>query len=83
MATSLTSQVFFWNSRSLRSKHPEIQSILLLVNFDILIFVEMGITKKDNFSFSGFIEIRKDKTHSKGGEILILILKNVAFWQIS
>lgn len=74
-------QVFFYNWRIFRSKRLKSQSIL--VNYDILSFVEMWLSHKDIFISSRFIEFRKDRTDLKGGEIQLFICKNVTFRQIT
>ena len=54
----------------------------ILVNYDVLIFVETWLTRKGNFCFPGFIEFTKERIHSKDGGLLILITRNVFFRQI-
>lgn len=81
MATFSTSLRFFhWNPRSLRSKLPEVQSIL--DNYDILIFVETWLSTSDTLSYPSFISFRKDRVHSRGGGILMLIRKSLVFTQL-
>ena len=54
----------------------------ILVNYDVLIFVDTWTTYKGNFSFLRSIEFSKDRIHSKDGGLLIVIYKNVFFRQI-
>ncbi|CAK9799805.1 Probable RNA-directed DNA polymerase from transposon BS [Anthophora quadrimaculata] len=73
-------KILYWNSRSIRRRLPEIQSVLSEV--DILICVESWLSPVDKLKFSGFNVYRKDRTYSSGGGILIAIRKNFIFSEI-
>ncbi|XP_066590556.1 uncharacterized protein [Prorops nasuta] len=46
---------------------------------DVFVIVESWLSENSDIYFSGFVAYRKDRLHSKGGGILILIRKNIAF----
>lgn len=73
-------KILFWNTRSLRLRLEEIQSIINEI--DILVCVETWLTSKENIHFPGFSTFRKDRTHSRGGGIAIFIRKNLAFHEL-
>lgn len=56
---------------------------LLLRNLDILVCVESWLTPKKDIQFSGFNVFRKDRIHSAGGGIIIIIRKSIAFSEVN
>ena len=76
----LTLKILFWNSRSISQRSKDIESIIK--NYDIFVCVESWLTKNDNIHFSGFVTFRKDRTHSRGGGIIIFIRKNLSFVEL-
>lgn len=73
-------RVLFWNARSL-NKHEE-ELIPILKNIDIFICVESWLKKDISVEFAGFNCFRKDRNHSRGGGILILLQKNISFSEV-
>lgn len=73
-------RLLFWNSRSLQKRKHELHSII--INLDIFICVESWLTADTDFNFPGFVTFRKDRQHARGGGILILIRKNIAFTEL-
>ena len=76
----LTLKILFLNSRSISRHSKDIQSIIK--DFDIFVCVESWLTKNDNIHFPGFPIFREDRTHSRGGGIIILIRKNLSFVEL-
>ncbi|KAK2574685.1 hypothetical protein KPH14_012943, partial [Odynerus spinipes] len=77
----ITLKLMFWNTRSVSQRLEEIQ--LILNKIDILVCVESWLSPDINISrFPGFVPLRRDRTQSRGGGILILIRKNMAFSEI-
>lgn len=75
-----TLRIVFWNARSINKRINELPT--LLQNIDIFMCVESWLTPEDDFRIPGYISFRKDRLHSKGGGILILIKQNLAFYEI-
>lgn len=59
----------------------EIQGILK--NIDIFICVETWLTEEKRIQFPGFSVFRKDRTHSRGGGLMLLIRNNLIYDVIS
>ena len=74
-------RIIFWNARSFLQRRNEISNILK--NTDIFICVESWLTAENNVRYPEFYAYRKDRVHSRGGGILILIRKNLAYNEIS
>lgn len=74
-------RILFWNSRSTLQRREEIQSIIN--DLDIFICVESWLTADDNIHYPGFTTFRKDRTHARGGGIVIFIRKNIAYLEIA
>ncbi|XP_076287597.1 uncharacterized protein LOC143212571 [Lasioglossum baleicum] len=76
--------ILFWNPRSILRRKEELPNIL--INLDILICVESWLSEESqtdkNFHFAGFKTFRKDRLHSRGGGILILIRNNLAYFEL-
>ena len=71
----------FWNSRSIKKRLAELQNILK--NVDLFVCVESWLTPSDsNINFPGFVTFRQDRQQTRGGGILVLVRKNIAFKQI-
>lgn len=49
----------------------------------MLVFVESWLTEKDKIHFPGFLTYRKDRVHSRGGGILLLIRQSLSFQEIA
>lgn len=73
-------RILFWNARSFKQHIADIETALK--DIDILICVESWLTHNDYIQFSGFAVYIKDRTHAKGGGIILLIRRNLAFRQI-
>lgn len=73
-------RIIYWNVRSFCKRREEIE--ILLKEADIFICVESLLTSKIAVRFPGFTTFRKDRSHSKGGGILILIRKDIAYKEI-
>ena len=74
-------RVTFWNVRSVRQHIFDIEN--LLKECDILICVESWLRPDTVINFPGFVAFRKDRDHTSGGGILLLIRKDLAFVEIS
>ena len=78
-------KILYWNARSFKQRRLELSSILK--NVDIFICVETWLTPSDTILksdiLSSFVIYRKDRVRAKGGGILILVRKNVAYHEIS
>lgn len=74
-------RILFWNTRSVLKRKQELTTILQ--NVDIFVCVESWLTTSrtsdEGIRFPGFVVYRKDRNHAKGGGILILIRKNLAY----
>ena len=77
-------KILYWNARSYKQRRLDLPSVLK--NIDIFICVESWLPPEDVIRNSdvptGFIVYRKDRSHSKGGGILIFIRKNLEFFEI-
>lgn len=61
-------QILFWNTRSFLRRREE---------------VELWLTSSTkNLHFSGFLTFRKYRTHSTGGDILLLICRSIAYTEL-
>lgn len=78
---SSTVRTIFWNTRSFLQRRNEIANVLQ--NLDIFICVESWLSEKDYIRFPEFYVFRRDRTHSRGGGILILIRKALDFQEIN
>ena len=74
-------KILYWNSRSFTQRQIELQ--IKLQEIDICICVETWLTEKDQVHFPGFVTYRKDREYSRGGGIIILVRKNLAFLEIT
>ncbi|XP_076658781.1 uncharacterized protein LOC143362464 [Halictus rubicundus] len=75
-------KIIFWNIGSVRQRAEEIETILKDV--DILICVETWLAPDSTFrTFPGFLTLRRDRTHARGGGILMFIRKSVAYREIN
>ena len=61
----------YWNPRSVRDKKEEISE--MIQDIDILVCVESWLKEYDNFQFSGFNTLRKDRQYTTGEGIVFLI----------
>lgn len=73
-------KIVFWISRSINKRKEELYSVL--EDLDIFVCVESWLTEANHFHFPGFKTFRKDRNHSSGGGILMLIRNNLAFLEI-
>ena len=75
-------KVLFWNTRSFLPRKLEVEKIIH--SYDIFICVESWLSpkKKDKILIPGFVTFRKDRIGSKGGGILFLINKRLAFYEL-
>lgn len=56
----------------------------MLQDVDILVSVETWLSPNNKFgNFPGFLTFRQDRSHSRGGGILMIIRKNIAFCKIN
>ena len=76
-----TIRILYWNTRSFLQRLQEIQRNLN--NFDLIICTESWLTEKDHPHFPGFVVYRADRLHSRGGGIIMIIRKNLAFTEIN
>lgn len=82
-------RVLFWNARSINKRKHELP--VLLLNIDIFICVESWLQDRDNNSCQkidstlapGFVQLQKNREDSRGGGILIMVRKSIAFREIS
>ena len=77
-------KIMFWNIRGIASKNDELCKILEA--FDICICVESwlrDVNGKIKLNFPGFNIFRKDREYTRGGGIIFLIRKNIAFKEIN
>lgn len=74
-------KVMFWNARSIL-KHKE-ELCVILKTIDIFICVESWLTDVKEFKMPGFVSFRRDRSHSAGGGILILIKNKLAFKELT
>ena len=74
-------RILFWNARSI-NKHKEEMEVILK-DIDLFICVESWLSENQNISYAGFDVYRKDRRHSRGGGILILISKKILFREIA
>ena len=73
-------RIVFWNCRSAYRKKNDI--IKMLQSVDILILVETWLNyliSHNDFNFSGFNVIRRDRPNGRGGGIAFIIRKNIAY----
>ena len=61
----------YWNVRSVKQREIELKKIL--INIDIFECVETWLKSDDHFEIPGFITVRQDRAHTRGGGILYLI----------
>ena len=73
-------KILFWNARSFNQRRTEL--LTKLHEYDVCICVESWLTNKDSVHFPGFVTFRQDRQQSRGGGIIILIRKNLAFKRI-
>lgn len=73
-------KIVFWNTRSFLRRKEEVEC--LLKTTDIFICVETWLTDKISVQFPGFLTFRKDRCLSRGGGILILIRKSIAYIEL-
>lgn len=81
-------RILYWNARSINKRKKEIPA--LLQNIDIFLCVESWLqdpadddTNNQDFTFApGFVQLQKNRHHSRGGGILIMIRKSIAFQEI-
>ena len=71
----------FWNARSLRTRKNELPTILS--DLDIFICVETWLKDSNDYQIPGFVSYRKDRLHSNGGGILILVKKSVGYVELT
>ena len=79
-----TLKILFWNARSIKNRLSKLPNIVN--NIDIFICVETWLTAESNvtnINVPGFLVFRKDRQHSKGGGILLLIRKNIGYIELS
>ena len=78
-------RILFWNARSINQRKHELPTILKSI--DIFLCVESWLKDSDdnkNFMFaSGFVQLKKNRQHSRGGGILIMVRRAIAFREIS
>ena len=70
-------KILYWNARSILKHKEEIETIIK--NLDIFVCVEIWLQVQHHLNFSGFNIYRQDRTHSRGGGILFLVRKNLAY----
>ncbi|XP_058810377.1 uncharacterized protein LOC131675415 [Phymastichus coffea] len=77
-------KILFWNARSINKRKEELPS--LLKDIDIFICVESWLKDKnienEKIIAPGFVQYKKNRTHSTGGGILIMVRKNIAYREI-
>lgn len=73
-------EVVFWNARSIVPRLPELQKNLK--DIDVFICVETWLTGEKNIHVPGFSTFRKDRTHSRGGGLLMLIGSDLVYGEI-
>lgn len=74
-------KAMFWNSRSIVQRQTELHK--MLQGIDIFICVESWLKPNYRFQFAGFNTFRKDRLTSRGGGIVFLVKKNLAFKEIT
>lgn len=72
-------RIMFWNTRSVIRIKEEL--LRIVKNLDIFIGVELWLVATD-FAIPGFIVLRKDRPCFRGGGIIFLVHKNIAFVEV-
>lgn len=83
-------RILFWNARSINKRKYDLPHLLLDV--DIFLCVESWLKDEDNVNSKkkyidstlvpGFVQLQKNRTHTVGGGILIMVRKSIAFSEI-
>jgi len=75
----------YWNPQSIVNKREELSKILQQTQ--IFACVESWLSEENprasNFHYNGFNVYRKDRIQGRGGGILFMIRKNIAYTEIS
>ena len=74
-------KILYWNTTSFSQRQLELSA--KLQEFDICICVETWLNEKDKVHFPGYVTYRKDRQYSRGGGIIFLIRKNLAYAEIT
>ena len=70
----------YWNVRSFQQRRLDIEK--KLCELDILVCVEIWLKHDFDVQFPGFLTVRKDRVASRGGGIIFLIRKSLAYIEI-
>lgn len=70
-------KIFYWHARGIMSHKEELR--MLLKDVDIFVCTESWLKPTTNFQIPGYITYRKDRNERMGGDILVLLKKNIAF----
>lgn len=70
-------KLLIWNARGLRNKTLEFFDFLIRENVDIGLVSETGLNNKITMYHPDFHCYRKDREHSRGGGVAIVIRKNI------
>ena len=77
--------ILFWNARSINKRKHELET--LLKNIDVFLCVESWLQdsddRKDHIYASGFVQYKHNRKNHRGGGILIMVRKTIAFDEIS
>ena len=73
-------RILYWNVRSFQQRRLDIEK--KLCELDILVCVETWLKPDFDVQFSGFLTVRKDRIASRGGGIIFLIRKSLAYIEI-
>ena len=76
-------RIFYWNARRFMSRLEEIRKVL--IDVDICICVETWLSKnteEHKIQIPVFLAFRRDRLHTCGGGIIILIRENLNFTEI-
>ena len=73
-------KILYWNTRSIIQRKQELQ--ILIQKYDMCVCVETWLKPSEDFNFTGYVTFRKDRVHSRGGGIIIIIRKNLAYLEL-
>ena len=84
MQNSKSLRIMFWNARSIYQRKYELP--IILQNIDVFLCVESWLKDSDkdkNYMFApGFVQLKKNRQHSRGGGILVMVRQTIAFREI-
>lgn len=77
-------RILYWNARSINRRKRDLP--ILLKDTDIFLCVESWLsdsgTSQDSVFVPGFVQLQKNRSNSRGGGILIMMRKFIAFKEI-